>query len=382
MHPSVKTPVKKEVDPSVIHLHDSVSNVTPGEGETPAGRHSWGERPKHKRALECSMEATKHIEGKRLETFVEVDPSVSEIREFERLESTKQWEKLRDQFIKYASLNREIMWEGKPDVTALTEWKSATTHFFVTQPVLNPVAQASLATFAFRNVARKWWASKMKLYPRLVLTFDQLVEWVKKELTPGASPAKAAHAWAQLSYRGDTSDYVKQLEKLILAFPVDDREQLLLYVASPLGSEFESRISQADQCWGENGMTWKKLIKFVEYHLEGLPKGERNTLVEKNAHRIGFGVKRPNRSQGLGKEKVSTHAVAVESDKAVTTREERGALREPRCVPRDRRPPQHLPDRVATRNNIRDDRRSRTSHGFTGANVEPFPYVERAQVGT
>ena len=84
---------------------------------------------------------------------------------------------------------------------------------------------------------------------------------------------------------------MKQLEKLILAFPVDDREQLLLYVASPLGSEFESRISQADQCWGENDMTWKKLIKFVEYHLEGLSKEERNTLVEKNAHRIGFGVK-------------------------------------------------------------------------------------------
>ena len=142
-----------------------------------------------------------------------------------------------------------------------------------------------------------------------------------------------------MSYRGDTSDYVKQLEKLILAFPVDDREQLLLSVASPLGSEFESRISQADQCWGENGMTWKKLIKFVEYHLEGLPKGERNTLVEKNAHRTGFGVKRPNRSQGLEKEKVSTHAVAVEPDKLVATVEERGAVREPKSVSCERRSP-------------------------------------------
>ena len=121
IHPSVKQPVKKEVDPSKIHPHDSVSNVTPREGETPMRRHSWGERPKTKRALECSMESTKHIEGKRLETFIEVDPSVLEIREFERLESTKQWEKLCDQFIKYTSLNCEIMWEGKPDVTALTE---------------------------------------------------------------------------------------------------------------------------------------------------------------------------------------------------------------------------------------------------------------------
>ena len=82
-YPSMKTPMKKEVDPSEIHPHDSISNVTPGEGETPMGRHSWGKRPKTKRALECSMEATKHIEGKRLETFVEVDPSVVEIREFE-----------------------------------------------------------------------------------------------------------------------------------------------------------------------------------------------------------------------------------------------------------------------------------------------------------
>ena len=76
VHPSVKTPRKEEVDPSEIHPHDSVSNVTPGEGEMPTDRHSWGERPKHKWALECSMEATKHIEGKRLETFVEVDLSV------------------------------------------------------------------------------------------------------------------------------------------------------------------------------------------------------------------------------------------------------------------------------------------------------------------
>ena len=214
----------------------------------------------------------------------------------------------------------------------------------------------------------------MKLYPRLVITFDQLVEWVKKELTPGASPAKAAHAWAQLSYRGDTSDYVKQLEKLILAFPVDDREQLLLYVASPLGSEFESRISQADQCWGENGITWKKLIKFVEYYLEGLPKGERNTLAEQNAHRPGFGVvKRPNRLHGQGKEKVSTHAVAMESDKLMTTVEERGALREPKPALRDRRPLQHLPERVSTRNPVREERRPRTGRGFTGANAELFP---------
>ena len=81
-------------------------------------------------------------------------------------------------------------------------------------------------------------------------------------------------------------------------------------------------------------MTWKKLIKFVEYYLEGLPKAERNTLVEKNAHQNWiWGQKTPNRSQGLGKEKVSTHAVAVESDKVVATMEERGAQREPKPAP-------------------------------------------------
>ena len=81
-------------------------------------------------------------------------------------------------------------------------------------------------------------------------------------------------------------------------------------------------------------MTWKKLIEFVEYHLEGLQKGERNTLVEKNAQRPGFGVvKRPNRLPGQGKERMSTHAVAVESDKVVATVKESGAQREPKPGP-------------------------------------------------
>ena len=118
------------------------------------------------------MEATKFIEGKRVEEFVTPDPTPTELSEFEKLEASSKWQPLRDHFMKFASLNREAMWEGKADVTAFTEWWSAVLHFFTTPPVLNSVAQTALATFAFRGVAREWWSSKLLLYPRLVVTFD------------------------------------------------------------------------------------------------------------------------------------------------------------------------------------------------------------------
>ena len=105
-------------------------------------------------------------------------------------------------------------------------------------------------------------------------------------------------------------------------------------------------------------MTWKKLIKFVEYHLEGLPKMERNTLVKTNAHRPGFGVvKRPNRIPGQRKERMSTHAVAVESDKVGATIEERGTQRKPKPAPRERRLSQHIPEHVSMRDPVREKRR-------------------------
>ena len=62
-------------------------------------------------------------------------------------------------------------------------------------------------------------------------------------------------------------------------------------------------------------MTWKQLKKFVECHLEGLSRSERNHLTERNAHRVGFGaMKRGTKPMTGGsgpREKSGTHSVTV-----------------------------------------------------------------------
>ena len=133
--------------------------------------------------------------GERLREFVAHDPLTSEVREFVKLEVTKRWERMREHLLRYLAIHREGIWDGKQDVAALTEWQASLNHFFVTQPVLNSVAQSVLAVSTFRGHAQKWWFSKTRLYPRLVVSFDQLMEWVRMELVPTASPQKAARAW-------------------------------------------------------------------------------------------------------------------------------------------------------------------------------------------
>ena len=155
--------------------------------------------PRLTREKESGLEATRYIVGERLKTFRDEDPSVEVVRAFGHLEESKRWEKLREHFLKYVSVHRESVWEGKEDVAALTEWDSSLTHFFITHPVLNVVAQATLAVSTFRGHARHWWFSKMQLYPRLVVSYKQLLEWVRVELVPAATPQKAAQSLVCIS---------------------------------------------------------------------------------------------------------------------------------------------------------------------------------------
>ena len=125
------------------------------------------------------LEATRYIIGERLKNFVERDPLTREVTEFCSLEETKEWEKLCNYFLRYVSVHREAMWDGKEDVASLTKWKASINHFFITQPVINTVTQTMLAVSTFRGHAQHWWFSKMQVYPQLVVSFAQLLQWIR-----------------------------------------------------------------------------------------------------------------------------------------------------------------------------------------------------------
>ena len=76
--------------------------------------------------------------------------------------------------------------------------------------------------------------------------YKQLLEWVRVELVPAATPQKAAEHGQALVYRGDTDDFLRQMEGLYNAFP-QDTDELIESAADPLGREFLARLDTNQQ---------------------------------------------------------------------------------------------------------------------------------------
>ena len=93
-------------------------------------------------------------------------------------------------------------------------------YYFVVIPVDNPITQARLAVSTFKDIAQSWWRAHVTRLPRLLITYDQLIEWIKCELVPKADPAASSLAWRKLKFTGSVSDYMTQLDKLTKHFPL------------------------------------------------------------------------------------------------------------------------------------------------------------------
>ena len=75
----------------------------------------------------------------------------------------------------------------------------------------------------------------MRHYSGLLLTFEQLTEWIRAELVPSASPDEALVAWQKLAFRGSIEDYLKQIDNLTLYYPLPNIVQTLTQATQPLG---------------------------------------------------------------------------------------------------------------------------------------------------
>ena len=132
--------------------------------------------------------------------------------------------------------------------------------FFADNEVINPIFQARLATQTFRSQALFWWRAHSSLLPELVVTYEQLLEWVRAELVPMANPGTVVLSWRQLRFMGDVEDYLRQLDQLSTYFLLP-HETLLTMSAKPLGSEAISAIYKADQMYGPDRMPYSRLHK-------------------------------------------------------------------------------------------------------------------------
>ena len=138
----------------------------------------------------------------------------------------------------------------KEEVASVVNWDNSMQFYFVTAPVRNPVIQAHLAVTTFRLRAQKWWQAQVQARPELVITYDQLREWIKTELVPKADPRSTSAAWRQLRFTGNVQEYIDQLEALKEHFPLM-KDPLLDLSTAPLGEEARAvNLSSRCHVWG------------------------------------------------------------------------------------------------------------------------------------
>ena len=111
----------------------------------------------------------------------------------------------------------------------------------------------------------------MRRQPRLLVTYDQLLEWLKYELTPSAGPGATQLAWHDLTYDGDIEKYIAELTKLFLQAPIEPAIAHKL-AARPFGKELQCRISILDAMYPPDGMSIPLLKQQI-----------RNFVIEKEA---------------------------------------------------------------------------------------------------
>ena len=117
------------------------------------------------------------------------------------------------------------------------------------------IIRSRLAAQSFVGQALNWWRAHSYLVPELVISYEQLLEWIRTELVPLADPASATVAWRQLRFFGDVEDYLKQLDQLTVHFPIP-QATLLTMATEPLGREVVSSAYKARQMYGKEGMSY------------------------------------------------------------------------------------------------------------------------------
>ena len=258
-------------------------------------RKLWGEDTKRDdeaglNPYGCVLPKPSHyIVGDPLVRFRNPDPNSEDIRLYSQSERDGTWKTIRKDFLKWLSgQKKEAYFEGKQEIAPVIEWDNMMRYYFVITPVENPITQARLAVSTFKDIAQSWWRAHITRLPHLLISYDQLLEWIKCELVPKADPAASSLAWRKLKFTGSVSDYMTQLDKLTRHFPLR-HDTLVPQATDPLGEEVVALAMRADIMYGRNGMSVPQLKEFIRQHLESLSAAQRKVLAERIPYGTGYG---------------------------------------------------------------------------------------------
>ena len=218
----------------------------------------------------------------------EPDPPRAEVEAFAVLVQSSRWKDMRRELDKWASTRKGAYFEAKASPNDVTNWDNMMSTFFSENVITNTVVQARLAVQTFRGQALNWWRAHSQLVPELVVSYEQLLEWIRTELVPLADPASATLAWRQLRFLGNVEDYLKQLDQLTVHFPLPP-STLLVMATEPLGREVVSSAYRADQMYGAEGMSYVRLRRFIQAHLYHLTPNQRKYLADNPPMALGYG---------------------------------------------------------------------------------------------
>ena len=127
-----------------------------------------------------------------------------------------------------------------------------------------PVCQFEVATTTFTKNARNWWDAHTFKAPDLLVTYEQLLEWIHHELVPDSNSALAYMEWSTLRYKGNVEEYMKHVERLMEYFPIQ-RDTMIACLARPLSPEFVAELRNMDIRL--EGMSDPKIKEVIRNHL-------------------------------------------------------------------------------------------------------------------
>ena len=216
------------------------------------------------------------------------DPSREVVEEYAQIKASSLWRTMRRDFDKWASGRKAAQFEAKGSPNEVTNWDHLMNMYFLDNDISNVIVQARLASHTFAGQALNWWHAHTQLVPELVVSYEQLLEWIRTELVPLADPASSALAWRQLRFLGEVEDYLKQLDQLSTHFPIS-QAHLLTLATEPLGKEVVSFAQKANHLYGKDGMPYVRLRQFIQSHLQQLTPSQRKFLADNPPQAMGYG---------------------------------------------------------------------------------------------
>ena len=152
---------------------------------------------------------------------------------------------------------------GKDSAKDFVDWRNALHHHFTMNGIQNAATQGWLALGTLEDKAKQWWLSQKSLRPKLVLAFDQLVEWLRHEMVPSSVTTSSLQEWMDLKYEGNLDDYFQKVAMLDAYHPIDAKDALVM-ASRPFGTGLLQKLRAVDAAQnylGINPSQWRDLVR-------------------------------------------------------------------------------------------------------------------------